>query len=1249
MKCKILLQVLLMVTIFGSCRSQQAFYNKSEADWETKNMPDIPVKYSVYLLGSINEDKDSSHEVFEMLQEHIDKADSNHAVVFLSDHIYENGLPEEGDSRREAAEKKIDERLNYLANDKGQIFFIAGNHDIIKDKIIRKEAALRTKNYVEKKLGKENIFLPEDGCPGPAEISLNRDLVFVPLNTEWWLQDKDEKNNNCENKKMADWMNALKDIVDNNQRKNILVLGHHPLFNAGNHGGYFSLKQHIFPFTDLQRNLYIPLPVIGSLYPLFRAGIGFKHDIAYPRYKSLRRNLLKTIKGYSNVIYASGHEHNLQYFKYEKQDFIITNSSNNISWTGKRKAAFTYANKGFVKLNYLENGEIWMEIFVPDENKKEGALIFRKRLKDNVYGKQNDTTLVDSAVSLADSTITVAADENLKAGKFVETFLGKHYREAWTTPVKIPLLDLNNEQGGLEIIKKGGGFQTKSLRLRSSDGEEFSLRSVSKYPERLLGKEMLNTLAADIEKDQTTSTNPYSPMVVASLSDAAGILHSNPKIVYIPNDRKLAEYRKDFANTLALFEQRADGKFSPAKNFGNTTETISSFKLLKILHRDNADKIDEYLLLKSRLFDIWINDWDRHEDQWRWGIVKCNDENAGYCKQLKAKDKYYIPIPRDRDQAFAKFDGIMPWIAGRKWLLRKFQDFKSDIRDVPGFNFNARNFDHAFLTGLSREDWNRIANELKMELTDEKIDNSVRQFPDDIYKIYGSEVSTTLKSRRDNIPSFARRYYDFLSQYVDVVGSDKKEIFEINRVNDDSTLVTMYDQENGEKGRVAYARTFKTDETKEVRIYGMGGDDIFNVTGSVNKGILIRIIGGDGKDSITDASHVSGWCKKTKVYDDKHKNILSLGHEAQNLTSADKNVNDYDYFSYNYNVVAPATFFGYNVDDGVFLGGGIMIRRQGFRKIPYASYQRIVANVAVKDGSFNFKYTGDFNNVIGKWGMNTDFSILAPRNTTNFFGLGNETVKEPVPDSYYKLRFDGAHLYPSLKRRMGKYNSLRIGPFYQYLKFYNIPERYITSAEGQAYLNDYAPRNLGGGILEYNFQNIDDSVLTRRGIKWTTSVSSQSEIQKSSVHPTNVESQLLLYIPLPNRSTLALRGGGAKLFGDFEFFQANTLGGQNVERQSGNLRGYLRGRYAGRSTVYMNADLRVPLLRFHTYLFPGFAGVLAFYDQGRVWNDNETSDTWHSGYGGGVWMSPIGMAIVNFTYAVSKEEKLFTVSLGFLF
>ena len=50
---------------------------------------------------------------------------------------------------------------------------------------------------------------------------------------------------------------------------------------------------------------------------------------------------------------------------------------------------------------------------------------------------------------------------------------------------------------------------------------------------------------------------------------------------------------------------------------------------------------DQDQVLRSRLFDIWIGDWDRHDDQWRWASFK--DKN-GFT--------YYQPIPRDRDQIF---------------------------------------------------------------------------------------------------------------------------------------------------------------------------------------------------------------------------------------------------------------------------------------------------------------------------------------------------------------------------------------------------------------------------------------------------------------------------------------------------------------------------------------------------------------------------------------------------------------------
>jgi hypothetical protein len=50
----------------------------------------------------------------------------------------------------------------------------------------------------------------------------------------------------------------------------------------GIHGGYFGIKQHIFPFTDMKKKLYIPLPVIGSIYPSVAVYLAARRILAIP-------------------------------------------------------------------------------------------------------------------------------------------------------------------------------------------------------------------------------------------------------------------------------------------------------------------------------------------------------------------------------------------------------------------------------------------------------------------------------------------------------------------------------------------------------------------------------------------------------------------------------------------------------------------------------------------------------------------------------------------------------------------------------------------------------------------------------------------------------------------------------------------------------------------------------------------------------------------------------------------------------
>jgi len=85
--------------------------------------------------------------------------------------------------------------------------------------------------------------------------------------------------------------------------------------------------------------------------------------------------------------------------------------------------------------------------------------------------------------------------------------------------------------------------------------------------------------------------------------------------------------------------------------------------------------------------------------------------------------------------------------------------------------------------------------------------------------------------------------------------------------------------------------------------------------------------------------------------------------------------------------------------------------------------------------------------------------------------------------------------------------------------------------------------------------------------------------------------------------TLATRFGGTANFGDYEFFQAATLGGL------ANLRGYGRTRFAGQQSAYNNTEVRVQLVRIRSYLLPATFGVLGFHDVGRVWAPGEGSRT----------------------------------------
>lgn len=831
--------------------------------------------------------------------------------------------------------------------------------------------------------------------------------------------------------------------------------------------------------------------------------------------------------------------------------------------------------------------------------------------------------------SSPDSMTIAIAPEYDKVGKTHRFFFGENYRKLWATPVTLRVFRLNEEKGGLQIVERGGGMQTKSLQLKDSLGREWVLRSVQKDPEKALPPRLRPTVARDILQDLISTSHPYGAITVPPLADAIEVPHTNPEIVFMPDDPALGEHRKDFANTVLLFEEREPLDVEDSDN----TE-----KVLENLEDDHDNRIAQKQVLRARLLDIIIGDWDRHEDQWRW-IDEKGEEGS-----------LYRPFPRDRDQVYYFAQGVFPAIASRKWIMPKFQGFKSYIRDVNGFNFNARYFDRTFLNGLSQADWEEEITFVQSRLTDDVITNAIRKLPGAIYDLSGKEIIEKLIARRNILKDEALTYFRFLSEEVDVPASDKKELFKAEYGTDGSLNLTVQKLKKDDSvGKVIYQRSFQPHLTDEVRLYGRGGEDVFIVTGEDPSKIRLRMIGGGDRDSF-QIDHKTG---KLYIYDRKDKdNVLPPRSYAHRRLGKDSIVNAYNQKNFRYNKLSPRAYIGYNIDDGLILGAGFVYEKHSFRKDPYAARHSLLVGQALATSAFFVTYSGDWKHIAGgKLGASFDVDARAPNNTSNFFGVGNETEFNDEgrrPIRFYRTRYNFINSTLRLNRMVGKYLNVNAGLAGQYYSNSSTKNegRFINIYNAQKPEEDVFSKKVFAGLvggLELDSRN--NRWWPMGGIYWNTTWTGMRQMNGQEDKFGQIVTDFSFYFPLGKDSNfvVANRIGAGTTFGHAAFFQQLYLGG-NL-----NLRGFRNYRFAGESMLFHNIELRMKLFDFTSYLFPGTFGINLFNDIGRVWVDEEKSNKWHNGYGAGIYIIPAELILIQGTVGISEEGVLPNFSIGFRF
>lgn len=390
MLIKILLPVFILFCIafaYAYWREWQVrkrpFYKKTVRDWAEKLPPSGKSLFSIAILGDTGAVcTDGSDPVLNLLQVWLRTAKKNSHVLFLGDNIYPKGLPPRNDSKRELSEARIKVQLEVFKNYQGKVTYLSGNHDWNKGRKEGFSYVLRQESYILNFFGYPEAYLPPKGCPGPVSLQLAPGILLVVLNTQWFVQKGIRPLGEiyeCAQDEAEDFYTQLDTILQENQHQRILIAAHHPLYSNALHGGKFTLKQHLFPLTAAHKKVFIPLPVAGSLYPLFRKIFGAHEDMAHPRYKKMRKKLLSILSKYQNLVYAAGHDHNLQYFGLNHNHFIISGSGSKTTFVKQGGSVnFAHEHLGFFVLDYYDS-ETWLRALEPGEN-HQPVEIFRTKL-----------------------------------------------------------------------------------------------------------------------------------------------------------------------------------------------------------------------------------------------------------------------------------------------------------------------------------------------------------------------------------------------------------------------------------------------------------------------------------------------------------------------------------------------------------------------------------------------------------------------------------------------------------------------------------------------------------------------------------------------------------------------------------------------------------------------------------------------------------------------------------------------------
>ena len=811
--------------------------------------------------------------------------------------------------------------------------------------------------------------------------------------------------------------------------------------------------------------------------------------------------------------------------------------------------------------------------------------------------------------------IEVIAGEGYEISAMTELVLGEHWRPLWITPFKVGELDMKKFGGGIIATKRGGGLQTKSLHFKGNDGRKYKFRSMDKDPRSVLPKDLRNSLIADAFKDQISASHPFSAIITSRLLDEIGVLNSKPIVTVLPDDESLGEFRNDFKGLLGTIEESPSGSKDGIKGFADADKVIDSYELYEKLEKDNDNRVDAVEFLKARLMDLLIGDWDRHYDQWLW---------AGYKQDGLT---IYKPIPRDRDQAFSLYDGLLPMVAGR--AITQIEGYGKNYPPIYDLSFNGRYLDRRILPAVEKYVYDSLANFIREKITDSVVEEALGLMPPEWQGLDVPPLKEMIIARRNKLNEAAEEFYELINEVADIYASNKNEEVVIYCDSEVMKIDVYKIKKDGSRfPDPLYSRTFDPDVTNDIRIYLDNGNDNVIIDGTSDIGgenysyfpIDVKLIYGNGRKEVSN---------KDLAFIDFTKDERS----KTNLKERFEPVNEDRGYDWRFSPV-----LNYNSDDGVILGGGPILYHYDYGVKPFDFRLSAVASFAFGTKAAQVDLTGEFYSILKGFKISPELKFTQ-LGITRFYGIGNETPYDKDKDNngFYNVDQNLIRFRVGVEKKISKRMTMELIPFVQRALTFDSPGSNLSLSPDIYGVGRLGLIGIDGKII-YDTRN--NQIYPQKGlyVQFLGNFTPKLMTSSSNFGKAGVDFRAYLSSDTTKGIALAFRAAAGKVWGVHPFYESLFLGGTN------SLKGYPRERYAGDGLILAQTELRLPVAVINI-LIPGIIGVSAFGGVGRVYVEGEDSKKWHPSIGGSIWISYINR-LLNFEFSVGKSYEGLTLSLG---